>query len=278
MAKNEVAKVEEFEVVALGADMAEMVARSDMKEMLAEEMAGLGDISFDRVKFPASGGITFELPGEDEEHPVPSSEIVGIIVDHHPVNAYWAEAYGSGSASRPDCASMDGTHGNSGRLCASCPYNEFGTADKGQGKACRNMHRLYILQSGEAIPIVLAIPPTGIKALRDYIGKRLLLRGLQPHKVVTRISLKKDKSKDGSDISRPVFTCLQALSPEQIEKVAGARALCQKMRQQVDISSDDLAPAPGQGTQQDAPPSAPPVDAEGFMDIPDALEEELPFN
>ena len=276
MAKNEVAKVEEFEVVQLGADMAEMVARSDMKEMLAEEMAGLGDISFDRVKFPASGGITFELPGEDEEHPVPSSEIVGIIVDHHPVNAYWAEAYGSGSIGFPECTSMDGSHGSSGRACATCPHNQFGTAEKGQGKACRNMHRLYILQSGEVIPIVLAVPPTGIRALRDYIGKKLLLRGLQPHKVVTKIALKKDKTKDGSDISKPVFTCLQILSPEQVEMAAGARALCQKMRQQVDISSDDYVPSEGNGPAQAAP--AAPVDADGFMDIPDGIEEDLPFN
>lgn len=275
MAKNEVVKAETFEVVALGQDMAEMVARSDMSEVLAEEMAGLGEITFDKVKFPKAGGITFELPGEDEDHPIPSSELVGVIVDHHPVNAYWSAEYGSGSASAPDCSSMDGVHGSSGRLCASCPHNQFGTASRGGGKACRNMHRLYILQSGEVIPVILAVPPTGITALRDYIGKKLLLRGLQPHKVVTRITLKKDKTKDGSEIAKPVLTCQQVLTPEQVDMVAGARALCQKMRQQVDISSDDYTPT--SSVAPSAPP-APAVDEEGFMEIPDAIEEELPFN
>ena len=38
----------------------------------------------DRVKIPSGGGLAFELPGEDDENPESATEIVGVILDHHP--------------------------------------------------------------------------------------------------------------------------------------------------------------------------------------------------
>ena len=37
--------------------------------IMAEELDGLGQIPFDVIKIPSGGGLVFELPGADPEHP-----------------------------------------------------------------------------------------------------------------------------------------------------------------------------------------------------------------
>ena len=59
----------------------------DLKDIIAEEMDGLGAVPFDIIKIPSGGGLSFEVPGENEDTPTVATELVGIIVDHHPVNA-----------------------------------------------------------------------------------------------------------------------------------------------------------------------------------------------
>ena len=89
MAKNEVATTEQrFDLVTISGELAEAIA---------EEMDGLGAIPFEKVKIPSGGGLAFELPGETEDEPVMATELVGVILDHHPVNAYWAEKYSGGN-------------------------------------------------------------------------------------------------------------------------------------------------------------------------------------
>ena len=85
MSKNEIRAAEsEFKLVTISGELAEAVA---------EEMDGLGAIPFDKVKIPSGGGLAFEVPGEDEDNPDVVKEIRGVIVDHHPVNAYWFGKY-----------------------------------------------------------------------------------------------------------------------------------------------------------------------------------------
>ena len=92
MAKNEVATTDKkFELVTLTGELAEAIA---------EEMDGLGSIPFERAKIPSGGGLAFELPGETEDEPVMSTELTGVILHHHPVNAYWAEQYVAETSSR----------------------------------------------------------------------------------------------------------------------------------------------------------------------------------
>lgn len=272
MAKNELAKAEGFQLSVISGDLAAAVA---------EEMDGLGALSFDRVKVPSGGGIAFELPGEDENNPESSPSITGIILDHHPVNAYWAEKYSGGNA-QPDCSSYDGKKGvlrETGEVmdCASCPYNQFGS--DGRGKACKNVHRLYILRENNPVPIILALPPTSLKSFRDYIGKKVLLKGLRCYQAVTKITLKKEVNADNVQYSRAVFTLVDALGADQQDAVEAMRAMVKAVRQQVDVGLDDYsmdkAAGGASGTSSSAP-AEPPAMSEDFMDIPEGAE--LPFN
>ena len=187
--------------------------------VMAEELDGLGQIPFDVIKIPSGGGLVFEVPGDDPENPDTEKVIRGIIVHHHAVNAWWKEAYTGGNAA-PDCASLDGKLGvdmvtGETKRCDACPFNQFGSADNGNGKACKNGHRIYILREGEMLPLMISLPPTSLKALKDYLAKRLIMKGIRPVDVITEISLAKEKNADGIAYSKCVFKKAGELRPDQ---------------------------------------------------------------
>ena len=84
-------------------------------------------------------------------------------------------------------------------------------------------------------PIILALPPTSLKYIRDYIGKRILLKGLRCYDAVTKIALKKEKSADGITYSRAAFTFVSKLTDEQR---AEAKAMVEMIKAQADNIPD----------------------------------------
>ena len=212
MTEKALAIVENVNLPALGNDLAEAIA---------EEMDGLS-IEFDRVKIPSGGGLAFEIPGDDLDNPELAKEIIGVIVDQHPVNAYWAVKY-SGENNPPDCSSMNGKEGvdqdGNRRPCNSCPYNEWGSDEDGRGKACKNMRRIYILPEGEMFPLLLTLPPTSLKNFSNYLAKRVIAKGRRSHNVLTKISLKKAVNAGGITYSQATFTLAGVLSDEDARKI-----------------------------------------------------------
>jgi hypothetical protein len=213
-----------------------------MQEAFAEEMDGLS-ISFDRIKIPSGGGLAFEVPSDDPENPTSATEIVGVIVDHHPVNAYYEEKY-SGQNNPPDCSSLDakvGVIASTGecRTCATCPYNQYGSGEGGTGKACKNMHRVYLRKESEVFPVLLTLPPTSLKELSNYIGKRIVLRGLRSYGVVTRITLKKEKSSTGIAYSKAQFGMVRTLNENELKEMQGyVVGIKATTRQNIDLVAD----------------------------------------
>lgn len=192
---------------------------SNLGMAMAEEMDGL-TISFDKVKIPSGGGVAFEVPGDDPESPDMVKELIGVIVDHHPINGYWGQKF-DGQNNAPDCSSMDGKVGigNPGGNCKTCPCNQFGSAPDGKGKLCKNMHRVYILRSGEMLPLLLTLPPTSIKTFSDYIAKRIVMKGLRSYGVVTKVTLKKAQNAGGITYSQAQFSVEAVLDKETTEKM-----------------------------------------------------------
>lgn len=204
-----------------------LTSPDEVREVLEENLEGIVP-EFPRVKFPSGGGLVFEVPGDDEEDVV--KEIIGVVVDQHPVNAYWAQKY-NGEKNPPDCTSMDGKSGyapdganvpwsGGSHECAGCPFNEYGTGtdEKGnatQGKACKNMKRVALLREGEILPLIITIPPTSVKPWNKYIvGLTSKLK--KPYGIVTRIKLEKDKNKGGIEYSKGVFSKVKDLSKEEV--------------------------------------------------------------
>lgn len=209
---NEIAKKEGFQLPSAESML-------DMKELMAEEMDGL-TFSFDSIKIPSGGGISFEVPSDDPESPDSEKSIDGVIVFHHAVNGYWDKKF-DGENESPKCASTDGHTGiefETGEVknCKECPLNKFGSAEDGKGKACKNMRRIYILREGDMFPLLLVLPPTSIRNFSDYIAKRIVSKGLRSYGVVTRVTLKKAKSNAGITYSQALFTNVQKLSQDEM--------------------------------------------------------------
>lgn len=233
------AVIENFELPAVSGNMG---------AAMAEEMEGL-QLSFPRVKIPSGGGLAFEVPGDDPENPDTEKEIIGVIVDHHPVNAYWQDKY-SGANNPPDCSSMDGKVGmdqdGNRKPCNSCPMNEWGTAEDGRGKACKNMHRVYILREGEMLPLLLTLPPTSLKNLSDYIALRVVSKGMRSYGVVTKVSLKKAQNAGGINYSQAVFALAGKLAPAQAAAMAEYSKGIKVLTRQLAVDADEyIQPAGG---------------------------------
>ena len=268
MAKNELMVVENFALAING----------EIADIMAEELDGLGEIPFDRVKIPSGGGVAFEIPGDDPDSPDLAKEIAGIVIDHHPVNAYWESKY-DGQNTPPSCSSMDGKTGiepETGEVhnCQNCPYNEFGS--DGEGKKCKNMHRLYILQEGSPLPFILTLPPTSIKNWKDYLGKRIVIKGHRPHHVITKITLKKETNKQGIAYSSAQFSIGGKIDDNLKAELDAYKESIKKTTRRIGIIDDDYNAKP---TQNATATTAADVDTDDFV-VTDAEPtfEEAPTN
>lgn len=185
-----------------------------ISEILEEELAGIDNIRYDQVKIPSGGGLAFEIADDEETRIV--KEIVGVIAYHCPQNAYWPYPY-VGAGKIPECFSSDGIRGvdSSGAVkeCAACPLNRFGS--RGTGKACKNMHKLFILVSGSAFPLVMIIPPTSLINFANYVAKKIVNQKLFLSQCITKIGLKKVKNKDLIDYSELTFKLMGQLADEE---------------------------------------------------------------
>jgi len=214
----------------------------ELGQAIEEELDGL-NIEFDRVKIPSGGGLAFEVPGDDPDTPDMVKEIIGVIVDHHPVNAFWSDKY-SGQNNPPDCSSMDGKRGvdqdGNEKPCNSCPYNQWGSDPDGNGgKACKNMHRVYTLREGEMFPLLLTLPPTSLKNLSNYLAKRVVGKGRRSYEVLTKVSLKKATSRGGITYSQASFALTGVLSKEEAAKMAEYAAGIKPITRKLEIQGDE---------------------------------------
>lgn len=238
---NALVKPENFALAPLSEDLA---------QMLNEELDGLGQVPFDTVKIPSGGGLAFELPGDDPDTPETTQTLLGVMVHHHPINTYWEHDF-DGSGNLPDCSSLDGKRGldvktGEVRDCAACPFNQFGSGKNGVGKACKNGHRIYLLRENEALPILLTLPPTSLKAFKEYLAKRLVMKGKRSTEVLTAIKLKKEKNGDGIVYSACIFSKAGDLTKDQAATIQPTAAWIKSIAGSVPLT-EEAQEEPGDG-------------------------------
>lgn len=188
-------------------------------EELAEDMDGLS-MSFQRVKIPAGGVIQFELPSDDPENPDYAKTLTGVILFNHSTNAYWPEGDEYDDNVPPLCSSVDGKQGigTPGGLCQTCALNRFGSGSDGKGKACKNMRVLYLLRSGEYMPLQLTLSPTSIKPWSNFINQAFLFRQRATYGSVVQIGLKK-MNNGSNDYSVATFRRMYDFTGEELTQV-----------------------------------------------------------
>lgn len=222
-----------------------IVPSADELAAIREELSDMDRVPYGRIKIAAGGVNMFQVfePGDDEPTAVQTLE--GVILLSHKSNGLWLKAFGGGDSKAPDCSSIDGLTGtqtDTGECveCATCPYNQFGSArsGEGRGKACKNMRRLYIMRRGDIFPMVLTLPPTALSAYDNYRTKVMLGRK-KLSGVMTKITLKSASNKDGVSYSTPIFEATGVLNGAEAEALRQYADALNSTAQRVGVTADD---------------------------------------
>lgn len=225
-----------------------------LAEVVRENLGGsqIDIFQLDRVKVPAGGGTTWEVPDLlADGGSVSTKALEGVIIYFQDGNAYWDKQY-SGENQPPVCVSEDGLVGVSemeglGGDCSTCPLNQFGSeirpdGAKGPGKACKNMRRLFIVRQGQILPLLLVVPPSSMRDVRQYF-LRLAGAGVPYYAVTTRLALEQDKSQAGITYSKIKPSLGARLAPDELVRIKEFREAIVPALQRVrivDIPQDEV--------------------------------------
>jgi hypothetical protein len=177
----------------------------------------------------AAGGQFFSIKGGQltwNDAPIPNSTIGAVILDSVLENVYYEGDYDPDTPQAPTCFAFgrddktmtphkvvveagQAMYG-AAKQCDGCEMNEFGTADRGKGKACRNVRRVALLAAGsfdkdgrfqlfdntEAFETAafgfMKIPVTSVKGYASYVKTIAETLKRPPWAVVTKITVKPD--------------------------------------------------------------------------------------
>lgn len=167
-----------------------------------------------------SGGAFISLKGGQMQYQgaaVPGNKMNVVVIDHILEYSFYEDGYDPDNPQPPSAYAL-GTdektirwHENSiaefdgepiaGELCKDSSINQWGSADKGKGKACKNQRRLALLTEdqvedadtiSEAQPAFLKVPVTSVKAWAGYVRQLDKSMQIPPLGVITEISVVPD--------------------------------------------------------------------------------------
>uniref|UniRef100_A0A6M3K6J7 Uncharacterized protein n=1 Tax=viral metagenome TaxID=1070528 RepID=A0A6M3K6J7_9ZZZZ len=176
----------------------------------------------------------FQLPSDEMV-----KEVHAVLIHAQRVNAWWEFSFeDTGGGEPPNCSSRnavkpdipagetryteDGTEiSPQSDDCSKCPKNMYGSSEKegSNGKACKNMFRLFFATEGIFTPVLLTVPPTSLKAVSEYISK-LQCQGLYYQQGICKLTLEKKKS-----YSKLKMSLAEVMGPERIDQLRKLVAL-----------------------------------------------------
>ena len=197
--------------------------------------AGVATGSFFSLK---SGQLSFN------DSPIPDNEMAVVIPYSVLENIYYEGEYDSDNIQGPTCFAFGrnesemaphevvqeaGTavHDN----CEDCPNNEWGSAEKGKGKACRNTRRIAMIPAGkfdkdgeyimeenpehyaDAEVAYMKLPVTSVKGYAAFVKSIDATLGRPPHCVMTRVAVVPDTKTQ----FKVVFELLEKAPDELLE-------------------------------------------------------------
>lgn len=201
-----------YPVLASGQNIGEIIRNN-----LGGEQVTPADLT--RIKVPAGGGTSWEVPGADGETE-PVKTIEGIIVHTTRRRAYWPNTNPSGEP--PACVSTDCVtgHGNPGGRCQDCPFDQFGSQIKqdggaGRGKSCKESRLVFLLRAGMKLPDVVVVPPGSLKPAKQY----LLKLSVPYYAVLSRLTLDRAQNKDSIAYAQIHFRNVGMLDAEMAKGI-----------------------------------------------------------
>ena len=213
-----------------------------------------------------------ELP---DGSPVPGNAIACVILDSMIEHVYYTSTYDPDAPDAPECFALGrdeekltphkvvveaGTKKSD--VCKGCTLNDWGTSERGRGKACKSVRRLAVVVAGtladegegkfsahtpkelagESV-MSLKVPVTSVKAFASYV--RLIGSTLKrpPAGVVTRIRTEKDKKTK----FKILFECLGKVDDAHMRTVITHKAAAQSLLEQPYAAPEEKAKGKGKG-------------------------------
>lgn len=209
-------------------------------------------------------GGSFKYQGQDI-----GDSIKVIILDFTHVKQWFDRPFDEDNPSTPACAAMsyDGKNiapfedspkvQTESGFCMECWANEFGSADVGRAKACKDTRRVALIDASGDVEdediAILNIPPTSLKKFDGYIsGLSRIGKGRPCFSVVTQLDFDADED-------YPVIIPSMVQPVEEVLDKAQLSALLKRREQATEI----LSKPPFDFSQYEEPPQRKPRGKKG---------------
>jgi len=215
---------------------------------------GIKLADLDRITVPTppqnpNQQISWNLPTLFDDDAATTKELRMVILAWNDGKGWWPYKFGQevDGDKRPKCRSNDTIFGHGdplsnfnrkelqlieegklerivsnaqgGIVCETCPHNQFGTAEEGDGKACRDMRFFIVMLENGTLPVVLRAPATSIRGMKDYF-KRLTSNRFQYHQVMTSFTLRREMGGPNKNIAYSAIEAKAIRPLTEEEKVA----------------------------------------------------------
>ncbi len=225
-----------------------------VQEAYAINIAGGNVSQFDlpRIKV-MSGAPLWLIPNLEGDQTAPRIE--GVIVGSRDARVYYQSKEATAN-NRPDCSSLDAItgEGKPGGECARCPLAQWDSApDGGGGQACKQVKQLFMLRGQSLFPEIVSLPPTSLKAARQFLLK-LLTQGIPYYHALVAIELEKAENAQKKPYGRAVFKFIRRLTSQEAAIAIQYHQMCQDLMGRVPTQVDaDEAGETGADTAEEAP-------------------------
>ena len=237
-----------------------------------------------------AGGQFFSLKNGTlsfNDAPVPGNQMAVVVLDAVLENVWYEGKYNPEVVNPPTCfafgrdereiaphqAVVDAGQAQA-ESCAVCPKNEWGTADQGRGKACRNTRRLGLIPAGEindktgafeafeevehfreATVAYLRVPPTSLRGYAAFVKQVAGTLRRPPHGIFTRVRVVPDPKTQ----IKVTFEPLDQVPDELMATVMARHEEVAKLIEfPYQLADPDAVPAaPARGAQQRGRPATP---------------------
>lgn len=170
---------------------------------------------------------------------MPNNEIAVLVVDGILENVWYPGDYNADEMTPPACFAFGRDEADlaphltvvqngtaQSKLCKGCEKNEWGSAEKGAGKACGNRRRLALITAGKLdektgafTPILdpdhytnspvgyMKIPPTSIAGYANFVKQLAAGARRPPHGVFTKVKVRPHPKKQFEVSFEPLMEC-----------------------------------------------------------------------
>jgi len=245
----------------------------------AEVAAGMEANTGGGQFFSTKGGI---LSWQDA--PLPGNQMAVVILDSVLENVFYEGRYDPDVPQGPTCFAFAREEktmaphtivveaGNAQHdQCAGCPMNEFGTAEVGKGKACRNTRRLGMIPAGtfnaagkfelnedlehyENTAVgFMKLPVTSVKGYASFVKQVAGALRRPPFGIVTKVKVVPDPKSQFKVVFEPIMNL-----PDELMGAIMKRH--EEVKSTIDFpyqpAEEETAPAPKRGSRAAAKPVA----------------------